>query len=88
VERLFDVVYYYHHPDEAPTPTQETDRGGFYHPFELVSAGWVEWKRTGVLPDPEDLARRLNRRWTGDLEYFDSLIESGRPKPPPDDENQ
>ncbi len=78
-----DTIYYYHRPEMIPKPVQAEDRGGFYHPFDLVVEGWGEWKKTGVVPDPEELAKRINRRWKGDLQYFDTLIENGRPKPDP-----
>lgn len=76
-----DTVYYYHHPDQIPNQPQTEVRDGFYNPFELVMEGVMQRKRTGLTPDPEKLMKRLNRRWKGDLDYLERLIENGRPKP-------
>ena len=77
-----DTVYYYWHSTEAPKPSKETDRGGFRHPFQLVLYGWKEHKATGRYPDPEELARRIKPNFVADIDYFNELIERGRPTPP------
>lgn len=74
-------MYYYHHPAEIPA--KPPTRRGFFNPFELVIAGRTERQKTGIIPDREELAKRLNRQWVEDLNYLDELIEQARPEPPP-----
>lgn len=77
-----DTVYFYWHPDEAKAKGVKEDRGGFYTPsLTLIAAGWEVKKHTGQYPDPEDLAKRMNTRFKLDIDYFDELIERGRPAP-------
>jgi hypothetical protein len=81
-----EITYFYHHPEKRLVKPPDEERGGFYNPLGLVIEGWQEWKATGVRPDPEELARRLNTRWKGDLDYFDEMIQRTRPTKPDADE--
>jgi hypothetical protein len=75
-----EIVYDYHHPEARATPKREDDRGGFYNPLSLVIAGAEVHQTTGQYPDPEQLAKSINTRFKGDIDYWHTLIERGRPK--------
>jgi hypothetical protein len=83
-----DIVYYYWHPEQAPKPVGGQERGGFMFPLKLVTLGWKEFKKTGIYPNPYELAKRINPQFMADIDYLDSLIEQGRPEPPPDAKKQ
>lgn len=76
-----DTVYYYHHSNEIPKPLPGESQDGFYYPFNLVLAGWQEWKATGRYPNPIELAKRINSKFKGDIDHWQSLLDQGKPPP-------
>lgn len=54
---------------------------GFLYPFALVVEGWTEWQATGRKPNPLELAQRVPKAWSDDLNHFNELIERGKPAP-------
>jgi hypothetical protein len=79
--KILDLIHDYHHPEQRKQPLPQDERSGFYYPLNLVAAGYQEWKATGRYPDPEELSKRLNTRFKGDIDYLSDSIEKLRPKP-------
>lgn len=86
--RVNEIVYLYWHPEQRSKPRNPhdgNDRNGFLYPLNLVMHGWKEHKVTGVYPDPVTLAKRIKPGFVADIDYFNELIERGKPSDPPDE---
>lgn len=64
-----------YHSKAKPTSPK---RDGFVYPFKLVQAGWLEWKKSGRIPHPDELAK-LPVEWVNDIHTLHALVEAGKP---------